>query len=278
MPPNIHTYYFGRLNLLGKWDDKRAFVYKALTAGAIESKRKFKYGIFGVDDLSVQNYVFAHGKLVKYKPLLEGEVVDEQRGQIVEGGLPDGVVAKSDFFFHYQSEVVAYRPITNRLSSGQFREMFARLIEAGHHNFFVSASVELIEEEFGIIEAVQRFQVVKKVTIEIHPTNPSNRGTYKHIDERLKKLEAQKLRQVIEGGDDGLNKDALLNDDTYRGLVMASDGYGKGSVQGILDGAKVTISTGQSPVKKEILFSEDPRSVLYQLIPVFERIWKRMEK
>ena len=278
MPPNVHTYYFGRLNLLGKWDNKRTFVQKALTAGAIESKRKFKYGIFGVDDLSIQDYVFAYGKLAKYKPLLEGEVVDEEKGQIVEGGLPDGVVAKSDFFFHYQSEVVAYRPITNRLSSEQFREMFARLIEAGHHNFFVSASVELIEEEFGIIEAVQRLQVVKKVTIEIHPTNPSNRRTYKHIDERLKGLKAQKLRQVIEGRNGGLNKEALLNDDIYRGLVMASDGYGKGSVQGILDGAKVTISTGQSPVKKEVLFSENPMDVLYQLIPVFERIWERMRK
>jgi len=278
MPPNIHTYYFGRLNLMGVWPNKREFLYNALRSGVVESKRNFKYGIFDVREISLQGQVFVYGRLVKYKPVLEGEVVDEQKGKVVEGGLPHGVVAKSDFFLHYQSEVIAYRPIANRLSDSQFREMFARLIEAAHHNFFVSAALELIEEEFGIIEAVKKFQVIQRIVVEVHPTNPSNRKTYQRIDERLKRLRAQKMKQSVEGGESGLNKDALEGDDIYAGLVMAADGYGKGRVQGVLDGAKVTISTGQSPVKKEVLFSESPEEVLYQLLPVFKRIWERMKR
>ena len=278
MPPNVHTYYFGRLNLMGAWEDKQEFLYKALKSGAVESKRGFKYGIFDVQEISLQGQKFAHGRLVKYKPVLEGEVVDEQKGKVVEGGLPHGVVAKSDFFLHYHSEVIAYRPIANRLSSAQFREMFARLIETAHHNFFISASLEVIEEEFGIIEAVRRFQVVQRIVVEVHPTNPSNRKTYQRIDERLKRLKAQRMKQSIEGGEHGLNKDALEEDDIYAGLVMAADGYGRGRVQGILDGAKVTISTGQSPIKKEVLFTGSHKEVLRQLLPVFERIWERMNR
>ena len=278
MPPNVHTYYFGRLNLMGVWDNKREFLHKALKSGSVESKRNFKYGIFDVEEIALQGQVFVYGRLVKYKPVLEGEVVDEQKGKVVEGGLPHGVVAKSDFFLHYQSEVIAYRPIANRLSESQFREMFARLIEAAHHHFFVSAALELIEEEFGIIEAVKKFQIIQRIVIEVHPTNPSNRKTYQRIDERLKRLKAQRMKQSIEGGEGGLNKDTLEEDDIYAGLVMAADGYGKGRVQGVLDGAKVTISTGQSPVKKEILFSENPEEVLYQLLPVFKRIWERMKR
>jgi hypothetical protein len=278
MSPNVHTYYFGRLNLLGKWNDKRTFLREAMASGAVEPKGKFKYGTFSVEDLSINNQTFAYGTLVKYKPLLKGEVVDEQSGQIVEGGLPDGVVAKSEFFLHYQSEVIAYHPTASRLSNRQFRNMFAQLIEAGHDHFFVDVSIELIEEECGIIEAVKRFQVIRRISIEIHPTNPSNRKIYEDIDRRLKDLEAQKLRQSIEGGRDGLNKHALLQDDIYESLVMAADGYGKGNIQGILEGAKVTISTGQSPVTKEVFVSENPKDVLSQLLSAFERIWERKKK
>ena len=70
--------------------------------------------------------------------MLEGEVVDENVHKLIEGGLPDGVVAKSDFFVHIPSSIIAYRPITNRISPGQFRDIFAHLIEVGHANFFVS--------------------------------------------------------------------------------------------------------------------------------------------
>lgn len=278
MPHNVHTFLFGRLNVLGKWDNKRSFLHQALSSGEIEKQRKFKYGIFNVEDLSLDGEIFASGQLVKYKPLLEGEIVDETKKQVVEGGLPDGVVAKSDFFLHYASGIIAYRPITNRLSEKQFRGMFSRLIEAGHYNFFISAEIRLIEEEYGIIEAVKKFDVIRRISIELHPTNPSNRDLYRCIDERLKKLRAESMRQIVEAKEGGLNKDALSEDEVYKGIVMAADGYGRGRVQGILDGASVTISTGQSPVKKDILDTDNPKEDLSQLMEAFRKIWDRMKR
>jgi hypothetical protein len=228
-----------------------------------------------VEELSEE---FVYGRLVKYKRLLEGEIVDEGSHRTVLGGLPYGIVAKSDFFLHYKSGVLAYRPIISKISANQFRLVFARLFEAGHDNFFVSAQVETVDEGIRIEEAIRTFDLIKKVSFDIHPTNPSNRDVYKRVDERLKRLQAEKLKQVVEANNRGLNREALLEDDIYRSLIMATDGYGNGAVYGVSEGRTMVITTGDSPVRKEILESPTPSEMLESLLPAFKQIWNRIRE
>lgn len=277
MPARIQIFYFGRLNLIGVWENKRKFVYDALNTDVVEIRGKFKYGFFDVEELDLDGEPFVFGRLVKYKPLLEGEIVNEDKHELTGGGLPDGVVAKSEFFLNYRTGVVSYRPISNRLSANQFRELFAALIEAAHHNFFVDAEVESIDEDLVIEEALSTFKSVNRISVDLHPTNPSNREIYRRLDERLRRLRANRLKQTIESYEGGLDRSELKEDDTYRGLLMAVDGYGKGAIRGeTQEGRKVTIYTDDSPVTKEIAPSETPSEVLYQLMPTFRRIWERM--
>ena len=277
MPSRVQTFHFGRLNLIGVWDDKRKFVYDTLKIDIVEVRGKFKYGFFGVEEISFDGEVFVFGRLVKYKPLLEGETVNEDKHELTGGGLPDGVVAKSEFFLNYRTGVVAYKPVANMLSANQFRELFAALIEAAHHNFFIDAEVESIDENLVIEEALSTFKSVKRISIDLHPTNPSNREIYRRLDERLHRLKANRLKQTIEANKGGFDRSALKEDDTYRGLFMAIDGYGKGSIQGeTQDGRSVTINTDDSPVTKAVAPSEAPSEVLSQLMPTFRRIWGRM--
>ena len=217
-------------------------------------------------------------KLFLDKPL-EGKIVDEESHRTVVGGLPYGIVAESDFFLHYKSGVVAYRPLASRISAKQFRYIFARLFEIGHDNFFVGAQVETVDEGMKIEEAIRRFEVVRKISFDIHPTNPSNREVYKRVDERLKRLKAEKLKQTIENNTkEGLDKGALLEDETYRSLVMATDGYGSGSIHGFVEGRKVVITTGDSPIRKEIVESASLAEMLEDLLPTFKQIWNRMKE
>ena len=210
--------------------------------------------------------------------MLEGEIVDEQSHRTVLGGLPYGIVAKSDFFLHYETGVLAYRPLASRISARQFRFVFARLLEAGHDSFFVSAQVETIDEGIKVEEAIRKMEIVRKVVFDIHPTNPSNRDVYKRIDERLKKLEIEKLKQIVEAKEGGLNKDALFEDDIYRSLIMATDGYGSGSISGVAEGRKIVITTEDSPVRKDVVDSANPDEILENLLPTFNRIWKRINE
>lgn len=278
MPSKVHTYFFGRLNLLTYSEDKREFLYTALSTDTSEVSGKFKYAFFDVQELTLAGELFVFGRLVKYKPLLEGEVVDEGAHRLVDGGLPHGVVAKSEFFLHYRTSVLAYRPVTNRISANQFCEMFSRLVEAAYQNFFVSAEIDSIDEDIEIERAIEQLDVVSKVMFDLHPSNPSNRAVYRHLDERLKALRAQRLRQTMTACEGGFVRDTLLDDDGFKGLMMAVDGYGKGCVEGIIDGRKVAISTEDSPVKKEVVASESPSNLLHQLIPTFKRIWERVAR
>lgn len=278
MTNNIYTFFFGRLNVLGSTEDKYRFINDALNAGAAEIFGKFKYGFFDIQEVTLNNEVFAFGRIVKYKPLLEGEVVDEGAHALIEGGLPQRVVAKAEFFLHHRTSVIAFRPVASRISSGQFRLVFSRLIEAGHQKYFVSAQIDTIEEELEIRDALQKLEIVRRISIDIHPTNPSNRPVYQNVNERLKALEAQRLRQVIEGGENGLNKRHIENDDAFRGLLMAADGYGKGRIEGSIQGNKVVITTEDSPIRKEVVASETPSEILVQLFPAFQRIWERVKE
>ena len=278
MPAIVQTYLFGRLNIIGAWSDKRDFIFQGLTMGEFQIKGIFRYSFFNTRNLVHDGEEFVYGSLVKYKQILEGKVVDEETHQLVEDGLPLGVVAESDFFLHYQTTVIAFRPIANRLSPYQFREMFARLFETGHQNFFISAKLQSINEEYRLQEAIRSFQKINRVTFDIHPTNPSNREVYQKIDERLKNLQASRMRQIVEGGERGINKDILIQDETYPSLLMAIDGYGRGSIKGQIDGITVEINTDDSPVRQQIAHSADPKQILYQLMPAFRRIWDRKSK
>jgi hypothetical protein len=275
MATKILTFFFGRLNINAYVADKRNLILTGLRTNKFHDKNEFRYGFFDVEPV---NDEFVYGRLVKYKRLLEGEIVDEESHRTAVGGLPYGMVGKSDFFLHYKSGVLAYRPLASRISAKQFRLVFARLIEAGHDNFFVSAQVETIDEGLRIDEAIRKFETIRKVVFDIHPTNPSNRDVYKRIDERLKMLKAEKLKQTIEASDGGLNKKALLDDDIYRSLIMAADGYGNGSIHGVAEGRTMVITTEDSPVRKEIVESLSPLEMLESLLPTFKRIWERMNE
>lgn len=278
MPRGTHIYQFGRLNMLGHWEDKRQFIFVALSAGVTETKGKFKYGFFDVEELEREGEIFVFGRLVKYKPVLEGETVDEDLHQVVEGGLPHGVVAKSEFFLHYDTDIIAYRPVANKLSPGQFREMVAKLIESGHDRFFVSAEIQSIDEDYEIEEAIRQFEAITKVSLDLHPSNPSNREIYARVDERLKAIKARRMRLTLYAKERGFDLAAFFGDDAYRGLMMAADGYGTGSIQGVVDGTKVTVSTEDSPVKEEVRPSEHPSNLLHHLMQAFRRIWERMRR
>lgn len=278
MTGRIHTYYFCRLNLVGHIPDKYQMLYDSIRSDAITDVGKFRYGFFDAMDIEIDGDRFAFGVLVKFKPLLEGEIVDEVTHQVLEGGLPHGVVTKSKYFLHYRSGIIAYHPIKSRLSDMQFREVFADLIGKANNDFFVSAVLKSINEEYKILEAIAKFQIIKKISFNIVPTNPSNREPYQDLDDKLKFLRVQKLSQQMVADEGGFNKDALIHDDALKAVSMATDGYGTASVSGEVDGRNITISTNESPVAAEIIDSDSPKTLLNNLYSQFRQIWNRMNK
>jgi len=177
MQARPHTFFFARLTLAGKWEDEVSPVQKALKSDVTEERGRFKYGFFDFQDLTAENQEFAFARLVKYKQILESEAVDEQSHQILKSGLPRGIVAKPEVLVHYSSRLVAYRPVAGRISPHQFKSVFSTLLEAAHHDFFVSAHLDAVNEEFGIEDALARLSHISRFRLTFIPqilqTDPS---------------------------------------------------------------------------------------------------------
>lgn len=93
MRDRIHTYHFGRLSILGaSSSDRQKFIMEAFDAPVSAKSGQFRYRVMSESVLEYRQHKFAYGELVKYKQLLEGEVVDEELDKILESGLPQGVV------------------------------------------------------------------------------------------------------------------------------------------------------------------------------------------
>ena len=278
MKPRRHTFFFARLTLAGPWEDKKSATEAALQTDVAEERGRFKYGFFDYQPLYLDDTRFAFGRIVKYKQILEGEVVDEQSHRIVERGLPRGIVAKSDFLLHSATGLLAYRPVASRLSAHQFRSIFAALLEAAHHAFFVSAHIDPVNEDITIMDAISRFTKISRVEFDLHPSNPSNRPFYRPLDQRLKAINASRMQQTIFGAEGGLRPDKLKNDDALRGVLMAADGYGEASVDGEIDNRRLVVTTGDAPVRADVEPSDEPENLGRQLLSAFERLWKRMSE
>lgn len=275
-----HKYYFGRVNIVDALDDDRtSFYLNSFSAPVHVEKRDFRYLIANEKLVQYEGDQFVYGELVKYKRELDTDVVDENEKRVVDGKLPYGLVAQSKFFIHLSSQIIAYHPISNRISNNQFITHVSELIELGYDKFFVQAKIEPIDEEVKIQEAIKVLKSVYEVSFDIHPTNPSNRAVYEDLDERLKRLNASREKRFIYSKPEGFNQGELLKDDAYKGIMLAVDGYGNASLSGQKnDETKTTITTGESPVTKEVSDSDEPKSILVQLFETFRKIWQRKNR
>lgn len=272
---SYHKYYFGRVDMFSALGDKKGLINKALNSSDIEFVGQYKYGFFEPKKIWIDEEEFVAGYLVKFKPILEKEVVDESRHEVIDREISDGVIAKSRFYLHCKTMVFSYRPIVGKISAQQFRKIFSHLVESLCGDLLAKCYVESIDEETKILDAINKFDLLERISVEVHPTNPNNRHIYKDVDTRIKGLEAQSFRQEIIGGTNGLNKNNVLSDDIYNSLVMAVDGYGEGVVVGKVDGEKKTIHTYDSPVNCDVDSAQDDSLVLLILNKAFKRIWNR---
>jgi hypothetical protein len=125
-----------------------------------------------------------HGYLVKYKPEFDQEVVVRETGKLSEAEIKNFVVAKSRFFLHIETGLIAYHPEGNAITSDQFRHQFALLFET-NHGMFVRVEIESVDDQYQLRDELRRMTAVSKVQVELHPSNPHDVESWRRIDQRL---------------------------------------------------------------------------------------------
>jgi hypothetical protein len=279
MPGREIKYYFGRLNLIAAYDDKKEFLLKALITKKILEYGLAKWGFFDINEIENSEGIFINGYLVKYKNEFTEEVANEDTHKIQDQAIENFIVAKSRFFLHIKSGMIIYHPAGKKIQQFIFRERFAKLLEYSLDNMFIDAEIQSIEDNYKIFEEIKKFEKIKKVNIYLHPSNPSTRHIWRRTDERMKKLNAGSYSEHYEA--DALKGDLNIKSDKdiHSKITMADDGYGKAEVIGVMDGDSKTISTSDNPVTIMAPNDDEPaNTVLERMTSKIKEIFKRFTK
>lgn len=273
MSKNKITYLFARLNLIAAYDDKFKFLYDSIKSNIIvDSKmKKYKYGIFQYNDVEIDSEKFIIGKLIKFSPSEDAEVVNLKKGTIDRDLNENQVVAKSNFVLHPKSGFIAFNPVGKDISENAFREKFSEIIFEA--NVLIDVDIQIISEEFSIFRALEEFDIINNVKITLHPSNPNMRDIWKNIDADLHASNVDSYNANYKSKK-GLQIKQESN--IYSKIAMASDGYGKALIEGEKKNKKKVASTDKLPVKCEV-DKDESDSVNKTLLNKFKELWERMK-
>lgn len=244
----MQKYYFGRLNILANYVDKYDFILVGLRQNNVFLRSNHLWGFFDIEPLEVDEGLFVHGYLVKYKPEKLEEVVDSETHKLTYEGIKDSVVAKARFFLHVSSGIIIYHPVSLHIDVETFNEIFSELFKKSYDNFFVDVAIQSIQDRYKIFEEIERFDYIEKVDITLHPSNPRSSKIWDGIDKDFKELGIGKYQEHYKAKSDGEGLKIKDSVEVRAKITMADDGYGKADVTGVINKQKVTVSTKDNPV------------------------------
>jgi len=276
MPYQLIKYYFGRVNLIAAEKDKDALLWKGLNSEKVLRVRDYNWGFFEIDKREQDEQQYYFGYLIKFRPSTDEEVAVTETHKLGYEEIQNLVRAKSRFFIHVKSGVIAYHPVGSEIKRKTFCDRFVKLFQTAFDNFFIDAEIQAIEERTKIFDAIKAFEKVRKVSIYLHPSNPRLSRVWEKTDQRLKKLRASKYHEAFEAGSNEVGLEMVNDKEIESKITMADDGYGKADITGLRDGKEKTVSTSDNPIIIMAPPDDEPaESVLEKLIEVFKDIFKR---
>jgi hypothetical protein len=253
MPPTVVTYELGRLNFITAFEAGLDFILTGLAGSEPLGHRDSLWSFTDVETVDEGGDLFVVGYLVKYRSQAAEEVVDTLQHKLTTDYLANAVRAKSRFVLHVETHIIAFHPVAREIPRTLFRQMFADLFRAGHHNFMVDVELQMIQQEQRtLLETLPRFERLVRVQILLHPSNPSNSERWRKVDEALRARNAQTYREVLTTPLDKGGLQVADDSEIRAKIAMAQDGYGEAEARGVLDGKLKTITTQTQPVTAEL--------------------------
>jgi hypothetical protein len=282
MPSKDSKYYFGRLNIVSAHEregENKLFLERGLNSGILNHEEKYTWGFFEIENILEQDDYFA-GFLAKYRPSDLEQFVNTETREIEQQEIKNRIKSKSRFFLHAPTKIIAYQ-VTGEIKYKAFCRNFSKLLEASYGNILINAEIQAINYEQSFFEAIKRFDSVAKVSIYLHPSNPSNREIWRRVDERFKNLGVESYTETYKMKENRRTLDIEEDTEINSKLHMASDGYGKAIVRGQKNGEYETITTGDNPMEAEVENSVETtgsyQEILKQILPTFISLFKRIK-
>lgn len=270
------TYYFGRLNLMATYDDRRLFLMKGLHSREPSEVRRIRWAFFDVGEISGSDGVFAYGFLAKYRAVTDEEVAREDIGAIADTPISNLIVAKSRFFIHLDTGIIAFHGVQGQIDVDLFCNRFKRVFEHAYGRLFVAADIDMMQEEYKLLEVLSQFSSVTKLRLWLHPCHGEQREQWKDIDDELRRKGADNYSESLEAGRQSISLRIQMDKNLIAKIAMAQDGYGRAQVKGRLQGRIKTVSSSDNPVNASVPNNDRTlEELLASLNPTFFHLFSR---
>lgn len=239
--------FFSRYTITsgGQYTDKFDFLLNGLKNEASTTYRNYVYRFFDTEVFEFEGKDYIAGHLVKYNPEDMEEVVDETTRKLRDENLRNKVEGKARFIIDPSSSILMFFEVSNVIAKNTFIDKFCKLFEQNHGNYFTQFYISPIKEQYSFIEKVRSFKAIKKIVITLFPSNPNFADRWKSIDERLRKNNINKYKEIQENTKP--ESQIIVDEETESKFLMSEDGYGKSDATGINEnGEEKTISTKDS--------------------------------
>lgn len=273
------TFYFSRFRLnkdFSDYYDKALHLYESIGGKVSYEFRRDHYRFVGIYLDKIDGVDYITGRIIKYKQKHTESVLDDSSNSISEIVVNNKLLAAARFIIRPTEGIIAYEAVPSYIPKNTFPVIFANLLELNGTNN-LKISVAPITNENAFFSRIDEIKHIKRITIDLVPSNPSNRDIWKSLDERLKRDNITNYRETQENKAPGGSIN--IDEETKSKMIMTEDGYGKATVEGQdQDGEYVKISTDDTDkhVSKRINFDfSQVTDYISSLVLVFQEIVKR---
>lgn len=264
------TYYLGRVIFIGSID-KQKFVEALRNPVSIESG-EYSWTITDFKQYDEKEGKFIFGKLTKYQPRGKIDIVDTKAHAEKEQDVENSKIASSPFVYIPEYSGIAYLHVWNQIEPATFVRRFTSLIKEKYNNFMLECGIEAISDIQTFYKRIGGLTSIDFIQARVHPPNPLFGPLWRSLKDYLEKRKAaefkleekakngaelkSKLKELIlkvESENDQTKTDIDITD---AAILMATDGYGQGRVEGTEGKKKIIIRT--SDTTKNFKFDSDP--------------------
>jgi hypothetical protein len=239
-------FYFSRYHLTagGNYVEKTEILSSGIGGTKSITYRKDNFRFVYSQEERVGNKNYLVGILAKYKPEDEEQVINNN--QIDNVTLQNRVLATVRFIIDPQSSIIIFEESRSHIPKDSFPKRFIELFEENYESDDVwDFSIAPITEEYNFSERIKGLAIIKKIIINLVPSNPNNADLWEEVDERLRNNRITNYKEIQENKNDG--QSIIIDSETESKFYMSEDGYGVSTAKGIDEvGNPTTISTKDS--------------------------------
>ena len=273
--PNFYFSRFRLNNNYADYSDKADAIYDGLDSKFDIEYRRDNFNFVKTDYAKEGAGYFVIGSIVKYKKEITEQIINTENA-VEDLLINNKVIASAKFIVYPEAGIIVFEENKSYIPKDTFPKLFTELFEKNSKQE-LKIDISPITEENEFFNRIKEFKEIKKVVINLVPSNPSSRDVWKDIDDRLQSDRITNYKEILENKKTG--EGILIDDVTESKFRMSEDGYGVSELDGVdNEGSHLHLSTKDSNLHVKISLPygiEDVRELLYHLKDKIQDIYLR---